>query len=68
MTEKIKSRKDYVTFLEWLALMFIYLKLTGSIEWSWAVVLMPIWLIPVSLVITGFIMGMLGIKFNKKGE
>ena len=32
-------------FLDWLTLLFIGLKLTGQITWSWIWVLSPFWII-----------------------
>lgn len=42
-----------------LALIFVVLKLTGNIDWSWLWVLSPIW-IPVAIVIVflGFVLVM----------
>jgi hypothetical protein len=45
---------DMGTFIWMLALMFIGLKLTGFIAWSWVWVLCPLW-IPVVIVITPLI-------------
>ena len=39
-------------FLGLLALLFVALKLTNVIAWSWFWVLAPIWVIPVLIVIT----------------
>lgn len=33
-------------FLIYLGIFFIILKLTGIIEWSWWLVLLPIWIFP----------------------
>lgn len=38
-----------VGFLGWLTLLFIGLKLTGYIDWSWWFVLMPIYIVPAVL-------------------
>lgn len=43
-------------FLSWLALTFIVLKLTGTIDWSWWWVLSPIW-IPWAILIAVVIVG-----------
>jgi hypothetical protein len=37
------NKQDTTRFLEYLALLFIGLKLTGYIDWNWWVVLAPIW-------------------------
>lgn len=36
-------------FLGWLTLLFIGLKLTGYIDWSWWFVLMPLYIVPAVL-------------------
>lgn len=38
-------------FLYLLAVLFIGLKLTGEIDWSWVLVLAPIWVIPAFFVL-----------------
>lgn len=43
-----------MNFLSLLALLFIGLKLTGYITWSWLAVLTPIWL-PISLAFLVFL-------------
>ena len=54
-------------FLSILCLIFITLKLTGYIAWSWWWVLAPIW-IPVTIVLAIFVVvGMIGVaEYNKK--
>jgi hypothetical protein len=44
-----------VGFCEWLALLFIALKLTGYIQWSWWWVLSPIW-VPVVFLLGVFLL------------
>jgi hypothetical protein len=39
-------------FPDWLTLLFIGLKLTGQITWSWIWVLSPIWLVTVAGLLT----------------
>ena len=52
-------------FLSILCLIFITLKLTGYIAWSWWWVLAPIW-IPISIILVVFvIVGMLYVAENK---
>jgi hypothetical protein len=46
-------------FLPILALIFITLKLTGYITWSWLWVLSPLW-IPIAIVIWLFIVAFIG--------
>jgi len=40
-----------ITFTGALALLFLALKLTGSIDWSWWLVLLPLYWLPALLVI-----------------
>ncbi len=53
MAEKEGYSRQNVGFLGILTLIFITLKLTGHIDWSWWWVLAPIW-IPVALIL-GFL-------------
>lgn len=55
-------------FLSILCLIFITLKLTGYIAWSWWWVLAPIW-IPISTILVVFvIVGMLYVAENNKNK
>lgn len=55
-------------FLSILCLIFITLKLTGYIAWSWLWVLAPIW-IPISIIFVVFvIVGMLYVAENNKNK
>jgi len=55
-------------FLSILCLIFITLKLTGYIAWSWLWVLAPIW-IPISIILVVFvIVGMLYVAENNKNK
>ena len=55
-------------FLSILCLIFITLKLTGYIAWSWWWVLAPVW-IPISIIIVVFvIVGMLYVAENNKNK
>lgn len=55
-------------FLSILCLIFITLKLTGYIAWSWWWVLAPIW-IPISIILVVFvIVGMLYVAENNKNK
>lgn len=38
------SSNGGMDFLSWLLLVFIVLKLTNLINWSWPVVLIPLWI------------------------
>lgn len=44
MSQKKQNGRGGVTFLGILALIFITLKLTGHIAWSWLWVLSPLWM------------------------
>lgn len=44
------SRHGGVTFLELLLLLFVALKLTGYVTWSWWIVMMPL-LVPLAVVV-----------------
>ena len=50
MAEKEGYSRPNIGFLGILTLIFITLKLTGHIDWSWWWVLAPIW-IPVALIL-----------------
>ena len=50
-------------FTTGLALMFIFLKLTGNITWSWLWVLAPLW-IPASIMIVAIAV-YVGVNWNK---
>ena len=43
-TMETNNRAPEMSFLNWLTLLFIGLKLTNFIDWSWWWVLSPIWL------------------------
>ena len=53
------SSTEGVVVLSLLALIFIILKLTGSIGWSWWWVLSPLW-IPASIALLIFIIAVIG--------
>ena len=55
-------------FLSILCLIFITLKLTGYIAWSWLWILAPIW-IPISIILVVFVMvGMFYVAENNKNK
>lgn len=56
---KKNSSNEGVGFLGLLALIFITLKLTGVIGWSWWWVLSPLW-IPASIALLIFIVAVIG--------
>jgi H+/Cl- antiporter ClcA len=45
------------TYLQLLSLIFIACKLTGTIDWSWWLVLAPIWTMPLIALTVGAIVG-----------
>ena len=51
---KNSSKNGGISFLGLLQLLFIYLKLTGEIEWEWAWVLSPLW-IPLVVIFVVFV-------------
>lgn len=64
-TTKVQSS---FPFLSILCLIFITLKLTGYIAWSWWWVLAPIW-IPIPIILVVFvIVGMLYVAENNKNK
>ena len=64
-TTKVQSS---FPFLSILCLIFITLKLTGYIAWSWWWVLAPIW-VPISIILVVFvIVGMLYVAENNKNK
>ena len=58
-----------IGFLGLLTLVFIVLKLTHYIDWSWAWVLSPLWLGWLSLTIILFVLALIGIgKIKMKAK
>jgi len=57
---KKNNRAEGVGFLGLLALLFITLKLTGFIDWSWWWVLSPLW-IPTSIALLIFVVMLIGV-------
>lgn len=53
------EQKKVFPFLPILALIFITLKLTGYITWSWLWVLSPLW-IPIAIAIWLFVVAFIG--------
>lgn len=45
-----------MNFIGWLTILFVGLKLTGYIEWSWWWVFSPMWLPPVVVLVTSFLL------------
>ena len=43
MSNNSKESRGGMGFCRWLGLLFIALKLTGHIDWSWWLVLSPLW-------------------------
>jgi fatty acid desaturase len=64
--KEIVVRSNGIGFFGLLAIVFIVLKLTGYIAWSWWWVLAPLW-IPFAIVITVLILVFFGLLIvNKK--
>ncbi|MCI9070550.1 MAG: hypothetical protein HFJ13_08050 [Clostridium sp.] len=59
--------KNGVSFLSLLTLIFITLKLSKVITWSWIWVLSPMW-IPTVIFITVIVILVLNLKRKKKGS
>jgi len=49
MSDKSSSSGGGISFLGMLTILFIGLKLTGHIDWSWWWVLCPIWAVPAGI-------------------
>ena len=63
MSEKKQVNSGGVGFLGLLTILFIGLKLTGYIAWSWWWVLSPIWIVPailLSIFAIGFVIALFG--------
>ena len=59
----IKSDRQFGTdFMEHLAILLIALKLCGVIDWSWWLVLFPLWIGGVMLLVIVLLMWILGRK------
>lgn len=58
----MSNKRNYfnIGFLDVLLIVFVILKLTGLISWSWVWVLSPIW-IPVCILVAIAIVGIIGI-------
>lgn len=57
MSKNNNSSSTGISFLDLLAIVFIVLKLTGYIDWSWWWVLSPIWIPVIILLIIYFVWG-----------
>ena len=55
MKQNIDNSSNGIGFIGLLTIVFIVLKLTNFIAWSWWWVLSPLWITPI-LVIVGFVM------------
>lgn len=49
-TESTDSFPVLELFLAGLTLLFIYFKIDGTIDWSWWLVSLPVWIIPAAVV------------------
>ena len=60
-----KESKSGVGFIGLLTILFIALKLTNHISWSWVWVLSPLWITAVFVVVVAIIVTLLGYRRNK---
>lgn len=51
MKMKININKNPITFIDGLTLLFIGLKLTNNIDWSWIWILSPEWIVLIGMII-----------------
>lgn len=63
MSTSNNSTSGGVGFFGLLTIVFIALKLVGTIDWTWAQVLMPLW-VPITLVL--FVAGIVGVILTIK--
>lgn len=63
MKQTSSSSSNGIGFFGLLTILFIGLKLTGYIEWSWLWVLSPLW-IPIAILIAIFV-GLLALEMRK---
>jgi hypothetical protein len=49
-----------------LTIVFIVLKLTGNIDWSWWWVLSPLWITFIAVVVVLFLGSMLAVLFGRR--
>jgi len=63
MKEKGAGGSGWLAFVGVLGFIFIALKLTHQVDWSWWVVLLPMWILP-ALWVLGFIIYV--VTFRKK--
>lgn len=54
-----------ITFLQLLTIVFVVLKLTKYIDWSWWWVLAPLWAPVVLVIAVVFILGIIGAIFGR---
>lgn len=63
-----KSTSGGIGFVGLLTILFIGLKLTGHIDWSWWWVLAPLWMTPIAAFVVAFIALMVAaVKAQKRG-
>ena len=63
MSDKSSSSSGGIGFLGLLTILFIGLKLTNHIDWSWWWVLAPVW-IPIVIGLAGFCIVLLALMFR----
>jgi len=64
--KELKLKGNGPTFLGWLTLLFIGLKLTGEITWAWFWVLSPILIPWIFIIVVVFFVGIYMIGKSKK--
>lgn len=64
MSDKTQVKSGGVGFLGLLTILFIGLKLTGYIAWSWLWVLAPLW-IPLAIVVVIFLVAIIVVSVSK---
>lgn len=64
---QLRSRRAPAGFLHLLTLLFICLKLTGHISWSWVWVLAPLW-VPIAIAIVFLALVFLAVYIKLKRE
>jgi hypothetical protein len=60
----MKNKKYRISFM-WLGLLFVILKITGVIDWSWWYVTMPFWSGAVFFILMSSLFMFLVLIFNK---
>lgn len=59
---KVKLEKKSLSFIDVLLIAFIILKLVGVINWSWLLILLPLW---IELVVAGVVYACFYVKYRR---